>query len=275
MSQSPAGSTPTSGRPGIDIVADILEGLPLESNSIDYAVSIHALPEIPYPTSRADTARSSGACCKPGGVLRLELPDLDKAIRAYSAATRDYFLIPDEDASTIGGKLVTQMIWYGWSRVAVHARLHRGAPAEGRLQPREPVRLHADRQRVPRDRRARQPRAGEPLHRGRSSRDAAVGASRAEMDALVDVLDVSLSNPADERLAGFRDRRANRWGQREQRSELRPRRQGLGRRPRLRGRASRCSTTAPAPADPAATNGPISPRLRTWTPPPFAGSMGP
>ena len=35
--------------PGVDIVCDIREGLPLEDDSIDYAVSIHALPEIPYP----------------------------------------------------------------------------------------------------------------------------------------------------------------------------------------------------------------------------------
>ena len=30
------------------IACDILEGLPLEDSSIDYAVSIHALPEIHY-----------------------------------------------------------------------------------------------------------------------------------------------------------------------------------------------------------------------------------
>jgi hypothetical protein len=29
---------------------------------------------------------------------------------------REYFLVPDEDASTIGGKFVTQLLWYGWSK---------------------------------------------------------------------------------------------------------------------------------------------------------------
>jgi predicted SAM-dependent methyltransferase len=33
--------------PGIDISCDILDGLPLESDSLDYIVSIHALPMIP------------------------------------------------------------------------------------------------------------------------------------------------------------------------------------------------------------------------------------
>jgi SAM-dependent methyltransferase len=101
---------------GIDIVADILEGLPLETNSIDYAVSNHALPEIAYP-DLVPTLSELRRVLKAGGVLRLELPDLEKAIRAYVAGDMEYFhLIPDTDAKTIGGKLVTQMIWYGWSR---------------------------------------------------------------------------------------------------------------------------------------------------------------
>jgi SAM-dependent methyltransferase len=100
---------------GIDIVADILEGLPLETNSIDYAVSIHALPEIAYP-DLIPTLEELRRVLKAGGVLRLELPDLDKAIQAYTNGDRDYFLIPDSDSETIGGKLVTQMVWYGWSR---------------------------------------------------------------------------------------------------------------------------------------------------------------
>ena len=101
--------------PGIQIVRDIREGLPLDAGSIDYAVSIHALPEIPYP-DLIPTLRELRRVLKPGGVLRLVLPDLEKAIRAYMADDKDYFLVPDEDAHTIGGKLVVQMIWYGWSR---------------------------------------------------------------------------------------------------------------------------------------------------------------
>jgi predicted SAM-dependent methyltransferase len=101
--------------PGIDIVADIRDGLPLQTSSIDYVVSIHALPEIPYDT--LETAlRELWRVLKPGGVLRLALPDLDKAIQAYLAGDSGYFLVPDEDARTIGGKLIVQMTWYGWSR---------------------------------------------------------------------------------------------------------------------------------------------------------------
>jgi SAM-dependent methyltransferase len=101
--------------PGIDIACDIRDGLPLSDDSVDYIVSIHALPEIPYgdlPVALAELRR----VLKPDGVLRLALPDLDRGIKAYLEGDRGYFLIPDEDAATIGGKLVTQLVWYGWSR---------------------------------------------------------------------------------------------------------------------------------------------------------------
>jgi SAM-dependent methyltransferase len=101
--------------PGIDISCDIREGLPLEAASVDYIASIHALPELHF-MDLVGALRELRRVLKPGGVLRLGLPDLDKGIQAYIANDRDYFLIPDEDASTIGGKFVTQMLWYGWSR---------------------------------------------------------------------------------------------------------------------------------------------------------------
>jgi SAM-dependent methyltransferase len=101
--------------PGIDISCDILDGLPLADDSIDYAVSIHALPEIPM-ADLVPALEELRRVLKPGGVLRLALPDLDRGIQAYLENDRDYFLIPDRDAASVGGKLVTQLLWYGWSR---------------------------------------------------------------------------------------------------------------------------------------------------------------
>jgi SAM-dependent methyltransferase len=101
--------------PGIEISCDIREGLPLEDDSFDYVVSIHALPEIPYGDLQA-VLTELRRVLKPGGVLRLGLPDLERGIRAFLENDRDYFLVPDKDAATIGGKLVTQLLWYGWSR---------------------------------------------------------------------------------------------------------------------------------------------------------------
>jgi predicted SAM-dependent methyltransferase len=101
--------------PGIDISCDIRKGLPLEEDSLDYAVSIHALPEIQYG-DLVSVLTELRRVLKPGGVLRLALPDLDKGIQAYLEKDRDYFLVPDEHAKSIGGKLVTQLLWYGWSK---------------------------------------------------------------------------------------------------------------------------------------------------------------
>jgi SAM-dependent methyltransferase len=101
--------------PGIDISCDIVQGLPLETGSVDYAVSIHALPEIAYP-DLVPVLGELRRVLKPGGVLRLALPDLEKGVQAYQRGDRDYFLIPDEDARSLGAKLVVQLIWYGWSR---------------------------------------------------------------------------------------------------------------------------------------------------------------
>jgi predicted SAM-dependent methyltransferase len=100
---------------GIDLVCDIRDGLPLEDDSIDYAVSIHALPEIPYHDLEP-TLHELRRVIRPGGVLRLALPDLERGVEAFRAGDRDYFLVPDEDWERIGSKLVVQLIWYGHSR---------------------------------------------------------------------------------------------------------------------------------------------------------------
>ena len=101
--------------PGIDMSCDILEGLPIESDSIDYAVSIHALPEV-HPSDLVSVLGELRRVLRPGGVLRLSLPDCEKGIAAYQRGDSDYFLVPDDDARTLGGKLVTQLLWYGYSR---------------------------------------------------------------------------------------------------------------------------------------------------------------
>jgi predicted SAM-dependent methyltransferase len=101
--------------PTVDISCDILDGLPLDEGSIDYVVSIHALPELRYPDLVPALIELRRVLVS-GGVLRLALPDLDRAIDAYRGGDRDYFLVPDTDARSTGAKFITQMLWYGYSK---------------------------------------------------------------------------------------------------------------------------------------------------------------
>src|SRR5437763_3688327 len=101
--------------PGIDISCDIRQGLPIADASLDYIVSIHALQELPYP-DLVPALSELHRVLRPGGVVRLGLPDLDKAVAAYRRGDRDFFLIPDDDMRSVGGKLIAQLVWYGYSR---------------------------------------------------------------------------------------------------------------------------------------------------------------
>ncbi len=80
--------------PGIDISCDILDGMPLDSDSIDYISSQHALNCLKI-FDVVDALRELHRVLRPGGVLRLCLPDLDQAIAAYQRGDWNYF-------------------WYGW-----------------------------------------------------------------------------------------------------------------------------------------------------------------
>jgi len=99
--------------PSIDISADILEGLPLDDDSIDYISSQHALPAL-MVWNQLDALSELRRVLKPGGVLRLCLPDLDLAIAAYQSGRQDYFLVWDWD--TISGNFITQIVDHGYNR---------------------------------------------------------------------------------------------------------------------------------------------------------------
>lgn len=100
--------------PGIHLSGDIRDGLPLPDGCLDYVVSIHALPMISYP-DLVPTLRELRRVLRDGGVLRLGLPDLDKNLAAYQRGDAAHFLVPDEDEPTLSGKLIVQLMWYGWS----------------------------------------------------------------------------------------------------------------------------------------------------------------
>jgi SAM-dependent methyltransferase len=100
---------------GVDLVADIREGLPLDGGSVDYAVSIHALPELSYP-DLVPVLEELRRVLKPGATLRLALPDLRRGIDAYLAGNENYFKVGADEVSSLGGRFIVQMLWYGYSR---------------------------------------------------------------------------------------------------------------------------------------------------------------
>lgn len=100
--------------PDIEITADIRDGLPLEPDSLDYVVSIHALAMISYP-DLVPVLSELRRILKPGGVLRLALPDLDRSIQAYLRRDEQFFLVPDSDVRSYGGKAIVHMLWYGYT----------------------------------------------------------------------------------------------------------------------------------------------------------------
>jgi SAM-dependent methyltransferase len=95
-------------RPGVDICGDVLDGLPLDDGSVDYISSQHVLQELElYDQERA--LRELRRVLKPGGVLRLCLPDFELAIAAYRRGDREYFGVWSWD--TVDGDFVEWMLW--------------------------------------------------------------------------------------------------------------------------------------------------------------------
>jgi SAM-dependent methyltransferase len=99
--------------PGVDISADILEGLPLDDDSIDYISSQHALPELKV-WNQLDALSELRRVLKPGGVLRLCLPDLDLAIAAYQGGQQEFF--SEWSWDTISGNFITHIVWHGYTK---------------------------------------------------------------------------------------------------------------------------------------------------------------
>lgn len=98
--------------PGVNVVCDITQGIPLLPGASDSVVAMHVLQDLSYNEILPCLAELR-RLLKDGGILRLGLPDLEKALTAYMLGDDRYFYIPDEDAADIGAKLVTQITWYG------------------------------------------------------------------------------------------------------------------------------------------------------------------
>ena len=102
--------------PGVDLCADVRVGLPLQSESISYIASMHALQDLTY-VEAVPALQELRRVLEPGGVLRLGLPDLHRAVAALLRHDSGYFYIKDDEVRCLSGKFAVQLTWYGSSRM--------------------------------------------------------------------------------------------------------------------------------------------------------------
>jgi SAM-dependent methyltransferase len=94
---------------GIDLPCDIRNGLALADASIDVIVSHHGLNDLKI-YEQVPALKELHRVLRPGGVVRMGLPDLDKLIAAYQANDPSMFCVWDWD--TLAGNFITHMLWY-------------------------------------------------------------------------------------------------------------------------------------------------------------------
>ncbi len=90
-----------------DHVGAIQLGLPWEDGTMDYVVSHHGLMMLPEPDlipALAELRRVT----KPGGWIRVSVPDMDQAIYAYLHGNRGWFPLEAPNASVAFCRYVTQ-----------------------------------------------------------------------------------------------------------------------------------------------------------------------
>ena len=100
---------------GQDHIGDIIDGLPYETGEFDYCVTHHTLQMLPWAAlvpALAELRRVTAV----GGWLRISVPDILAAIRAYDIDDTDHFHIADEHEKTVEGKFCMYVTQAGSTR---------------------------------------------------------------------------------------------------------------------------------------------------------------
>jgi ubiquinone/menaquinone biosynthesis C-methylase UbiE len=105
--------------PGIDVSCDIRKGLPLADDTFDYVAAHHAMQDLKI-YEQVDALKELRRVLKPGGVLRLGLPDFDKFVAAYQRGDGSFFFVHDWD--TIDGNFFTHLLWYNITQTPMTSR---------------------------------------------------------------------------------------------------------------------------------------------------------
>lgn len=89
---------------GQNHVGDIRDGLPFADGTFDVVVSHHALQMLPWD-ALVPSLTELRRVTRPGGWLRLSVPDLLAAVFAYEIGDADHFQVSDSHEKTLDGKL--------------------------------------------------------------------------------------------------------------------------------------------------------------------------
>lgn len=82
----------------------------IERNSVDYAVAHHSLQCVKFQHLE-HVLQDLYAVLKPGGILRVSIPDIMAGFDAYTQNDIDFF--PAMDGEDIDGRFCNWLTWYG------------------------------------------------------------------------------------------------------------------------------------------------------------------
>lgn len=97
-------------------LGDIRGGLPFDTGTFDYAVSHHALQMLTF-AELGPALLELRRVLRPTGWLRIGVPDVIAALRAWEAGRTSHFSVADEVEPTIDGKLCLYLSWYSTARL--------------------------------------------------------------------------------------------------------------------------------------------------------------
>lgn len=96
----------------LDVWADLTHGLPFREDTIDAFYSHHVVEHLPDPILPKHFAELY-RCLKPGGVIRIGVPNADAAIRKYIEGDSEWFGDFPDSRTSIGGRLANMLLCRG------------------------------------------------------------------------------------------------------------------------------------------------------------------
>jgi len=114
---------------GQDHVGNLLDGLPFPDGHFEVIVANHSLQQLDYHELVPGLHELRRVLAN-DGVLRVLVPDVLRAVSAYTKGDRGWFPVNEDDEPTVAGALSAYLTWFGTNRTCftpgfLHDVLHR------------------------------------------------------------------------------------------------------------------------------------------------------